>query len=107
MAAASCELTWLKSLLRSLGVSHSQPMRLLCDSQAALHIAANPIFHECTKHIEVDCHYVRDQIQAGSIVTAHVHSQNQLAIYLRKPLDINSFMYLIRKLGIRDPHAPT
>ncbi|KAL0404417.1 UNVERIFIED_CONTAM: Retrovirus-related Pol polyprotein from transposon RE2 [Sesamum radiatum] len=107
IATASCELTWLKSLLRSLGVSHSQPMRLFCDSQAALHIAANPVFHERAKHREVDCHYVRDQIQAGTIVTTHVCSQNQLADIFTKALGRQQFTYLLRKLGIRDPHAPT
>ncbi|KAL0427096.1 UNVERIFIED_CONTAM: Retrovirus-related Pol polyprotein from transposon RE2 [Sesamum latifolium] len=86
MAATSCELTWLKSLLCSLGVSHSQPMWLFCNSQVALHIAANPVFHERTKHIEVDYHYARDQIQAGTIVTAHVRSQNQLANIFTKAL---------------------
>ena len=49
MATTTCELKWLKALLHSLGVAHPRPMQLYCDSQAALHIAANPIFHERTK----------------------------------------------------------
>jgi hypothetical protein len=52
MAAVCCEFLWLKSFLRSLGVLHSSPMRLFCDSHAAIHIAANPVFHERTEHIE-------------------------------------------------------
>lgn len=74
MAAATSELIWLKSLLASLTVNHEGPMRLYCDSQSAIHIAANPIFHERTKHIEIDCHYVREQLQTGNIVTAHVRT---------------------------------
>ena len=59
MASTSCELIWLKYLLFDLGIKHDQPISMFCDNQVAMHIAANPVFHERTKHIEVDCHYVR------------------------------------------------
>ncbi|KAK2992543.1 hypothetical protein RJ640_004317 [Escallonia rubra] len=78
MAITTCELTWLKSFLLSLGVHHDRPIRLFCDNQAALHIASNPVFHERTKHIEIDCHYVREQLLAGNISTAHLKKKKKL-----------------------------
>ena len=51
MTTVTRELKWLKDLLHSLGIYHSQLMRLHCDSQATLHIVKNPVFHECIKHI--------------------------------------------------------
>lgn len=62
MASTVCELKWLKGILFSLGVSHSNPMELYCNNQVALHIVKNPVFHERTKHIEVDYHFVRDEV---------------------------------------------
>jgi len=53
------ELTWLRYILQDLKVPQVTPTELFCDNQAILHIAANPLFHECTKHIEIDCHIVR------------------------------------------------
>lgn len=107
MAMTTCELKWLKALLSSLGVSHTRPMSLYCDSQAALHISQNPVFHERTKHIEVDCHFVRDEIIAGNINPTFVSSIAQLADIFTKALGKRQYEYLLRKLGIRDLHAPT
>eukprot|EP00257_Ricinus_communis_P018410 XP_015577124.1 uncharacterized protein LOC107261550 [Ricinus communis] len=77
MAAATCELTWLKFLFNDMQVSVG-PAMLLCNNQAALHIAANSVYHERTKHIELDCHVVREKVQAGQIITKFVPSHLQL-----------------------------
>ena len=61
MTITCLELTWLRYILQDFKVSLSEPALLYCDNQAALHIAANLVFHERTKHIEIDCHIVREK----------------------------------------------
>lgn len=107
MAVTTCELKWIKSLVRSLGVIHSKPMRLFCDSQSVLHIAKNPVFHDRTKHIEVDCHFVRDELQGVNITALYVPTGHQLADNLTKALGRQQFGYLLCNLGICDLHALT
>ncbi|GKE52776.1 retrovirus-related pol polyprotein from transposon RE1, partial [Tanacetum coccineum] len=86
MATTIRELKWLKGLLHSFGVVHSRPMKLLCDSQAAIPIAANPVFHERTKHIEVDSHFIRDEIQSRNIVIENVQMTEKLIDIFTKAL---------------------
>lgn len=86
MASATCELTWLRYLLRDLHVAHHEPTRLLCDNQAALHIVANPVYHERTKHSELDCHTVRERIQKGEAKIAYVKTGSQIVDLFTKPL---------------------
>ena len=97
MIGACCELTWLRYLLRDLGVLHREPTLLYCDNKAALHIAANPVFHERNRHIEMDCHYIQDKIQDGSIAIRFVNSAHQLADVLTKALVKEVFTPTIRK----------
>ena len=59
MTLATCELIWLKHLLQELRFGKDEHMKLICDNQAALNISSNPIFHERTKQIKVDCHFIK------------------------------------------------
>lgn len=83
MSIATMEIS---RLLQELRVPFSPPAYLYCDNEAALHIASNFVFHERTKHIEFDCHKVREAIEDGVIKTMFVRTNNQLADVLTKAL---------------------
>ena len=100
MADATCELQWMKRLLAQFGFGHTRPMRLFCDSQSAIHIAKNPVFHERTKHVENDCHKVCDAVKAKILTTEHISTKEQPADLLTKSLPTPTFQYLLFKLGI-------
>lgn len=106
MAAAACELTWLRQLLQQLKLGDIQDTKLICDNQAALHIASNPVFHERTKHIEIDCHFVREKVLSGEITTEFVSSSDQLADMFTKSLKGSRVDYICNKLGSYDLYAP-
>nr|KYP62566.1 Retrovirus-related Pol polyprotein from transposon TNT 1-94 [Cajanus cajan] len=74
MTSTTNEFKWMKNVLSSLGINHSMPIQLYCNSQTALHIAKNPVFHERTKHIEVDCHILHDEVISGHIQPSYFHS---------------------------------
>ena len=86
MTAVTCELSCLRHLLHDLRVPHLQPARIFCNNQAVLHITANPVYHERTKHIELDCHTVRERIHRGGIKTAYVPTGSQITDLFTKPL---------------------
>ena len=76
MATVTSEVVWLLALLKTFGLDHNQPATLYCDSKAALYIVANLVSHERTKHIEVNCHFIRSKIQDGVIKTFHVPTRH-------------------------------
>ncbi|RVW79511.1 Retrovirus-related Pol polyprotein from transposon TNT 1-94 [Vitis vinifera] len=86
MALATCELIWLRQLLQELRFGKDEQMKLVYDNQVALHIASNPVFHERTKHIEVDYHFIREKIASRCVARSFVNSNDQLADIFTKSL---------------------
>ena len=105
MSQAAAEITWLVRLLSELGVCQTQPVTLHCDSQSALQIARNPVFHERTKHIEIDCHFNWDKVLEGLLQLTYLPTSLQLADILTKILPSPRHHELMFKLGMVHPSA--
>lgn len=105
-AQSVCEVMWIYQLLNEVGLNISLPIKLWCDNQAALYIASNPVFHERTKHIEIDCHFVREKIQQGLISTGFVKTGERLGDLFTKALNGVRVDYLCNKLGMINIYAP-
>nr|GFB04889.1 hypothetical protein [Tanacetum cinerariifolium] len=100
MALTCCEVTWLVNLFKDFGIKDLEHVDLHCDNQATLYIAANPVFHARNKHIEVDCHFVRDQMKAGKTNPSYTHTKSQLADVFTKVVTIQQHNKLFSKLGV-------
>lgn len=66
----------------------------------ATYLAANPVFHSRMKHLALDYHFVRDNVQAGALRVSHVSTKDQLADALTKPLPRPHFSELMHKIGV-------
>ena len=98
LGATTVELIRLRWLLQDLGIDCSAATQLHCDNQSAIQIAHNDVFHERTKHIEIDCHFIRQHVLQGTITLQSVSSQDQLADIFTKPLSPIPFRVLTSKL---------
>ncbi|KAL0641292.1 hypothetical protein Bca4012_103186 [Brassica carinata] len=96
------ELVWIKGILKHLEIIQSTPMTMHCDNQAAIHIATNSVFHERTKHIEVDCHKVRQMIVLGVILPCYTRSEDQLADVFTKAARQKTMESIHIRLGLID-----
>ena len=105
MSQACSEIFWLHGLLSELGFRQETPTPLYGDNTSVIHLSANPIFHERTKHIEVDCHFIRDAFEDKIISLPHVISNLQVADIFTKTLTRQRHQFLVDKLMLLDKPA--
>ncbi|GKA70673.1 hypothetical protein Tco_0776812 [Tanacetum coccineum] len=86
LASVTSEVIWILKILKDLNIENLLPVSLHYDSNSAIKIAANPVFHERTKHLEIDLHFVRE-IFLKVVKCVKVDYANQIADILTKGLD--------------------
>ncbi|XP_019414581.1 PREDICTED: uncharacterized protein LOC109326345 [Lupinus angustifolius] len=106
LAIASCEIQWLIYLLNDFQVLYKHPALLYCDNNSARYIAANAVFHECTKHVEIDCHVIRERLNNKLLHLLPISTSAQVADIMTKPLEPTLFKNNLSKLGVINIHLP-
>ncbi|XP_026451234.1 uncharacterized protein LOC113351469 [Papaver somniferum] len=94
------EIVWLRWLLSDMGVYLSEPTPLFCDNKTAIHIAHNDVFHERTKHVEIDCHFVRHHYKKRTIGLHYANSELQIAYLFTKTYPSKRLQFLSSKLNM-------
>ncbi|GKC10190.1 ribonuclease H-like domain-containing protein, partial [Tanacetum coccineum] len=90
------------NFLKDLKIENLLPVNLHRDSNSAIKIAANLVFHERTKHLEIDLHFVREKILNGVVKTVKVDFANQIANIFTKGLGTLQHKGFLENLGMFD-----
>ncbi|RDY12006.1 Copia protein, partial [Mucuna pruriens] len=94
MAQGICEGLSMKIILDDLKVKYEGPIKLFCDNSSAISIVHNLVQHDRTKHIEIDKHFIKEQLDNGLIVRAHDPTGLQVADVSTKGLPTTRFQEL-------------
>lgn len=103
----TAELVWMQQLLKAFDVHTKDQTLLFGDNEAALQIAHNPTFHERTKHIEVDCHFVQEKVEDKTIKLLPIRYALQLANTFTKPLLSTKLQPFLSKMGLKNIYSPS
>ncbi|MCO5586459.1 hypothetical protein L7F22_040399 [Adiantum nelumboides] len=98
ISSSSKEAMWLSRLVQDLGILQTPVLH--CDSQSAIALAKNPLFHSKSKHIEVRCHVIWDFLASKRIELTKVHMDDNLADALTKSLSLERFTHCIKMMGV-------
>jgi len=102
VANATAEVMWIQKLLDELGIPHPQAACLWCDNIGAKYLSASPVFHARTKHIEIDYHFVREQVAAKRLDIRFISTKDQIADGFTKALPVKQTEMFRNNLNLSD-----
>ncbi|XP_019228021.1 PREDICTED: uncharacterized protein LOC109209247 [Nicotiana attenuata] len=91
---------WIRHILCELGIFLHEPIRVLCDNISSTYMTRNPAFHDRSKHIDVDFHFVHDKVAQGDLIVQYVPTHLQLADIFTKVLPSSRFCFLWDNLSV-------
>lgn len=100
LCQASCDVVWIRNLLKSIGQIVKQPITMFEDNQPCIAVTTDPRKHKRMKHIEIQHFFVRDLVDSGQIQLEYLSTEEQVADIMTKGLPSPRFCKLREKLGI-------
>lgn len=99
----TADIAWIRNILKDLGVFVSNPPSIHCDNMSAIALSANPVFHFKIRHLDIDYHFVREQVQKGDFEVLYIPTDDQTADVLTKGLHSPSFIKHCYNLKLGNP----
>jgi hypothetical protein len=81
---ANCDAIWLHKLIAELTDHKLEPKLVYSDNQSCIKPSENLVFHDCSKHIDIRYHFIRERVQKGAVILEYVLSDLQVAEILTK-----------------------
>ena len=102
-SAAVQEAVWLRQFMNHLGIINVaiEPVRINCDSQAAIAYTKDPKYHGKTKHIDIKYNFVRDLVAQKEVNMKYISTHDMVADPFTKPIPRDTFNRHVRSLGLR------
>eukprot|EP00253_Pinus_taeda_P014493 PITA_14493 len=92
-STASCEVVWLRKLFSELFGHVLDTTVILCDNRSEIRLSESLVFHDCSKHIDIRYHFIRDMVQRGEIRLHHIGGTDEQVIdIVTKPLGKVKFL---------------
>ena len=101
-AHAAMEVSWLRNFLGELHLEPSGPIMVGCDSQSAMNLIDNPVYHERSKHIQLKMHYIREQVSASEVEFSYVATNVQVADCLTKAVPGEKVRFCRGEMGVKE-----
>ncbi|GJS91148.1 ribonuclease H-like domain-containing protein [Tanacetum coccineum] len=101
MNNVTCEVIWILKILTELNIETSLLVPLHCDNSFAIQITANPVFHERTKHFEIELYFLREKVSADVVKTVKVKFADNTADIFTKGLSVCDHNKFCDNLGMK------
>jgi hypothetical protein len=100
IANVAAEIMWIQTLLDELGIPHSPTAFVWCDNLGATYLSVNSVFHARTKHIEVDYHFVREQVTQKQLNIRFISTKDQLADGFTKAMSAQQLLHFQHNINL-------
>src|SRR5579859_419301 len=100
LTQAAKESIWIQRLIEELGIPIANVNVIYADNQGSIALAKNPEYHACTKHIDIQHHFVRECIENSRVILQYVPTNEMAADAMTKGLTCDRLQYPSSLMGL-------